>query len=65
MGTERCCGEWECESLSFDIMLIPIGSVDSEGGCGGKRSGGGGGGGGDGALPTTSRSKLRAVLFVL
>lgn len=65
MGTKRCCGEWECESLSFDIMLIPNSSVDSEGVCGEKRRGGGGGGGGDGTLPTTSPSKLRVVLFVL
>lgn len=32
MGKKRCYGEWECESLSFDIMLIPN-SADSQGGC--------------------------------
>ena len=33
---KRCYEEWECESLSFDIMLIPN-TTDSQGGC--KRKG--------------------------
>lgn len=32
MGRKRCYGEWECESLSFDIMLIPN-SSDRQEGC--------------------------------
>lgn len=32
MGKKRCYGEWECKSLSFDIMLIPN-SSDRQEGC--------------------------------
>lgn len=31
MGKKRCYAEWECESISLEIMLIPN-STDSQGG---------------------------------